>query len=799
MPLGKKKPCAKGKKGKATGRKSRARRVAAPLGKRKSVQRKPATKPPAKSPKGRKAAGRKPREGRSAAAAKKRKVLRRKPATKRGTQTPTRPRTTGRTSGRKKTAARPADSRGYGKVREEAAARSRAVSLSGRDIAPLPRVRNTRRKGRCRRDFRLFCEEYFPYVFYLPWSPDHLKVIAKIERAVVHGGLFAMAMPRGDGKTSLAECACLFALLYKHRRFVCLVGASELHAIEMLDSIKTELEGNERLADGFPEAIYPIQRLEGIANRCRGQLFEGERTHITWTAKEVVLPTIRRSAASGGILKVAGITGRIRGMKFKRPDGEAVRPSLVILDDPQTDESARSASQCANRESILAGAVLGMAGPGEKISGIMPCTVIRPGDMADKILDRDKHPGWNGERTKMVYAFPADEKLWRKYAELRGDSLRMHGDLRDATAFYEAHRKAMDKGSRVAWAERFNHDERSAIQHAMNLKFRDERAFFAEYQNEPLEETSEGASRLTVDQVIEKCSGYRRGEVPASATTLTMFIDVHDKLLFYAVCAWEARFSGHVVDYGAFPAQRRARFTLLDAQGTLRRKYPGRGIDGAIHAGLEALVSEYLARDWKRGIGLVKIDRLLVDMGYKATVVADVRRKCGGAAMMLSKGVGIRASRKPILEYSRKPGATIGDHWYIPNVRKTGQFPHVLVDVNYWKSRLHEAFATAEGDPGALMLFGKDGRQHDLLAEHIVRSETCVEVTGPGGTVREWSQWPSRPDNHWLDCLVGCMAAASVQGLRLGEVEPVRAMPKRKRYTQADLKRSGRRLGERRR
>ena len=69
-----------------------------------------------------------------------------------------------------------------------------------------------------------------------------------------------------------------------------------------------------------------------------------------------------------------------------------VRPQLVVMDDPQTEESARSLSQCANRESILAGAVLGLAGPGKKISGIMPRTVIRPGDMADRILHRDNHP-----------------------------------------------------------------------------------------------------------------------------------------------------------------------------------------------------------------------------------------------------------------------------------------------------------------------------------------------------------------------------------------------------------------------
>lgn len=172
--------------------------------------------------------------------------------------------------------------------------------------------------------------------------------------------------------------------------------------MDMLESIKMEFDGNDLLLEDFPEVVFPIQALDGIANRCNGQLYKGERTHIGWTAKEIVLPTILGSSASGAIIKVAGITGGIRGMKYKRADGRTVRPSLVVLDDPQTDESARSLSQCATRERILAGAVLGLAGPAKKISGIMPCTVIRPSDMADNILSRDKHPEWNGERTKMV-------------------------------------------------------------------------------------------------------------------------------------------------------------------------------------------------------------------------------------------------------------------------------------------------------------------------------------------------------------------------------------------------------------
>ena len=224
-------------------------------------------------------------------------------------------------------------------------------------------------------------------------------------------------------------------MLYGHREFVVLVGASESAALEMLDSIKTEFEVNEHIAADFPEVSYPIAKLEGIANRCAGQLYKGERTRITWTANEIVLPTIAGAASSGVIVRVAGITGRIRGMKYKKPDGRTIRPEFVVIDDPQTSESAGSVEQTRKRVRVLAGDILGLAGPGKKISGIMPCTVIRPGDMAEQILDKSKHPEWNGERCKMLYQFPRNEELWNKYADLRADELREKGTFEQATAF----------------------------------------------------------------------------------------------------------------------------------------------------------------------------------------------------------------------------------------------------------------------------------------------------------------------------------------------------------------------------
>ena len=685
-----------------------------------------------------------------------------------------------------------AQSAAYELKKAESRSRSSRISIEGRDIGDLPPIRNPDRRARAEHDFRYYCETYHPERFPLPWSDDHLTVLATMERCVLAGDLFALAMPRGSGKTTLAECAIMWGGLYGRHRMIAGLGATKEKGGELAESIKIELENNDLLLEDFPEVCYPIRCLEGIANRCAGQLYHGQRTYITWTKNTLVFPTIEGSTASGVIIKVGGLTGGdVRGMKHTLASGEIVRPTLALIDDPQTDKTANSASQCDSREMLLRGAVLGMAGPGKKIAAVMPCTVIRTGDVADRVLDRAAHPDWNGIRTKLVYEWPTATGLWDRYAMIRGDSLRAGRGIADATEFYRANQPAMDAGARVAWAERFDaRTELSALQHAMNLKLRDpdEAAFYAEYQNEPLSKKSASLT-ATVEQIIARTTGRPRGQVPMATSKLTGFIDVHDKLLFWAVVAWEEGFTGQVVDYGTFPEQHKGHYSLANAQATLPRQFPGCGADGAIQAGLEALVADLLARNWqKAGGGITRIDRLLVDMGYKAPLVAAVKLKAGGTAMMLSRGVGIRAGSKPISMYQRKPGWTLGLNWYVPNVLGTAEFPHVCIDVNYWKSQIHEKLLVGPGDPGAMTLYGTKATNHELFAQHLAISETWTLTHGHGRDVQEWQPFPSRPDNHWFDCLVGCAAAASMLGVSTpGQAEPPR--PKRKRYTQADLQR----------
>lgn len=678
---------------------------------------------------------------------------------------------------RKHTPEETSGARSYEDRRNAERDRQAEQSLAGRDIGQLPEVVNPNRKAACERNFQLFCESYFPETYALAWSPDHLKVIEKIETAVLRGGLFALALPRGSGKTTITESAALWSMLYGHREFVVLIGATESAALELLDSLKTELEVNERLAEDFPEVCYPVAQLEGIANRCAGQLCKGERTRITWTSNEIVLPTIKDSKASGIIVRVAGITGRIRGMKFKRSDGRNVRPSLVVIDDPQTSESAGSLEQTRKRVRVLAGDILGLAGPGQKISGIMPCTIIRPGDMADIILNRNTHPDWNGEKTRMVYRFPSNMKLWEEYAEIRAEALRTEGNFQKATEFYLANREAMDAGAEVSWEARFNHDEVSALQHAMNLKFQDEAAFQSEYQNDPLPDDTADDSLLSVDEICAKINGLARRRVPLKCDRLTMFVDVQKALLFYVVIAWAEDFTGAVIDYGSWPDQHRHEYSLADANPSIQTLFPKAGFEGALYAALSALTDECLGREWEREDGAVlKIERALVDAnwGQSTDVVYQFCRQSSHAGVILpSHGRYVGASSKPMTEYRKQQGDRLGFNWMIPNVAGKRAIRHVIYDTNYWKSFIHARLAVPVGDKGSLTLYGRIPGAHQLFAEHLT-AEYRVKTQGRGRTVDEWKLKPQSHDNHFLDCVAGCAVCGSMLGASLPETLPAK-------------------------
>ena len=663
----------------------------------------------------------------------------------------------------------------YEAQKERSRARSRKQSESVREIGDLPAVVDPARKALCRDNFRLFCEIYFPARFGLAWSPDHLRVIARIEEKVRNGGLVAIAMPRGSGKTSLAEVAVLWATMFGHRHFVVLIGADKEHAQANLEALQAELQSNELLRADFPEVCYPIEKLEGITQRARSQLYKGQQTHVRFGKGWIVLPTIAGSAASGNIIRVVGITGSIRGMKFTRPDGKSVRPDFVVPDDVQTDASARSPTTVKKTIRVLNGAVLGLAGPGTKISGVMPCTVIVPDDQADQMLDRKRHSDWQGERCKALYAFPERMDLWEQYWEIRAAHLEAGGDGSQGTEFYRENRDEMDRGAEVAWPQRFNPDELSGLQNALNYFFADRFAFYAERQNEPLREEAADSIELKPVDVAARTNGYERRQVPDDCPYVTLGIDVHGELLYYSVCAWEPNFTGYVLDYGTYPEQNRPSFTLRDAKVTLMSTLPEfRTREERVGEGVRRLIDKLCTTKYTReSSGLAApVNRGLVDRGYLKDVIYRVIQSSAHAGVIMpSKGFGILAKDIPFSERKRAKGERVGPEWKIPNVAKTRAGQYVQVDTNHWKSFLFDRLQVGIDGRTALTLWGEPGDRplHLHFAEHLT-SEYYVEVTAKGRTIKEWHEKANR-DNHWLDTIIMNYIAASMLGVQMLGVE----------------------------
>ncbi len=683
-------------------------------------------------------------------------------------------------------------SRNYSEKLKRDQEASRKRSRAGRDVAEdYPPKGNARRRRSCERDLRRFLETYFPATFSLPWSSDHPRVIARLQECILDGGLFALGMPRGSGKSSLAVRGCLWALLYGHRRFVVVVAATEKKAEDRLKDLKVELEVNDLLAKDFRHVCHPIRRLENNGRRCAGQLFRGEQTRVVWASDRIVFPTVPDddcdgANVSGACVSVVGITGALRGQSITTAAGEVLRPDLVLLDDVQDRESAQSAAQTAERLAIIRGDVLGLAGPGRSISALLTATVIRPDDLSDQMLDRDRNPAWHGERTRSVYGWPAETQLWEHYLQLRRDAMKADRPTAEATAFYLANREAMDRGAVVAWPERRDPGDVSAIQHEMHLRADlGEEAYAAEYQNEPARAESLGPPTLTAAEIAAKLNRLPRGVVPLRASRVTAAIDLQDALLYYAVAAWDDGFTGSLIAYGTYPRQPARDFTLRRASPTLRDAAPGSGREGAIRAGLERLVADLMGRDWAREDGAaLRVERLLIDCGYLPDVVYEfIRNHPHAAALLASRGFGVGPAMAPMTEWPVKEGERHGWNWVIGKAAgRSGRV--VKFDAHHWKSFVHARLAVAPGDVGSLSLYGADPEEHQLFARHLV-AEAPVRTSAAGRTVDVWAVKPGAGDNHYLDVCVAAAAAASIQGACLASAAaPPKPKPPRKTLAQ---------------
>lgn len=642
-----------------------------------------------------------------------------------------------------------------------------------REIGDIPAVAHPRRRERCRKDFKRFLKTYFPDIFVRPWSDDHLKILAKIEKAIYSGGLFAYAMPRASGKTAIVTGAVLFAMLYGYRRYIVSVATTDPAALKLLSSITYLLETNEKLKEDFPEVCYPIEKLAGVPQRAKGQMYQGKKTNMDFKKNLLKLPTIPGSVSSSIRLETYGIMSKgLRGAYYVDNKGRWVRPDFVILDDPQDDESARAPLQCEKREKIIKGTILGLAGPGKRISGFMPCTVIEKGDLTSRILDRKKNPEWQGIITKMLYAFPkALKTLWAEYEIIRNQGIEQDDDGAAGNKFYAENREAMDEGAVVAWESRKEPDELSAIQSAINLYLRDDSIFFAEYQNSP-DDAKPSLYNLTPEVVCSRVNGYPRFQIPDPTNFIIIAADVNQIGINYTGAAFNNNFTGWIFDYGKYPEGAK---TYLWESGKSSTKTEAQ----AIAAGIIALAKLMTQKNYTHK-GRKVFPDIFIDANYLTETVCNAiaaANKIYPGRVIADRGRGVKAYRPA------KKDVIIGQPGNELHYEKGRYGKQIVHNADFWRMYTQKAFLLDVGVPGSLSIFGKNPREHENFALEITAEKLLDFAVGDQHDFFDWYQVPGLPHDK-LDSTVLCSVGASFLGAKItGGERSWRPRRKRRRET----------------
>ncbi|MGA2221871.1 MAG: terminase gpA endonuclease subunit [Verrucomicrobiia bacterium] len=633
----------------------------------------------------------------------------------------------------------------------DVAERMRRSTALRMDIASKPDWKQiSDRRAACANGLSAFIREYLGHRFTLPNSPDQIECLDRIQAVALGkaGERQAVASPRGDGKTERTLAATVWAILYGHHRYVVVIGANLDKAKKIVTEIEQELADNDLLLLDWPYLCEPIRRAYAKPNRAKFLTMDGEPIRLECRTCKLVLPTWSGDPAKtgGSIIEAAGILG-VRGLRHTTASGEVLRPTLALIDDPQTFEVAASPEQVAKIEAVIQGDILKMAGPRRRVSAFLNVTVIKNNDVADRFLDHKRHPEWRGIRKKMIYQWPKRKDLWEQYAEHRRNGI-LEGDKgATATAFYLAHRAEMDEGATVGWEHRYSPDqgEHSALQHAYNILIDDsEAAFMAECQNEPLQHTAH-VYEIKPEIVASRVNKMPAGEAPALARVITAFVDVNRYGLTWAACAWLSNMTGYVIGYGIHPEGR----PVFDP------KNPGTETEAQA---LFRCLSELGAILTRRGAFMragepAPLNCLMIDCGYLSETVLQFHRTAPLPTMIIpSRGRAARTfNTRQNAKTVRRGDAWRVDEWTGGNV--------LIHNSDFHRMMMHQAWLLPHGAPGGLTIFGDSPAQHMAFARQITAERLAEYVKGDVCDHFVWRPVPGER-NDFLDALVGARVGA---------------------------------------
>lgn len=631
----------------------------------------------------------------------------------------------------------------------------------------IPDCVNPARRERCLADPELFLKTYFASRYSRPFGKHHHQMIETIHSRAKYGGRQAVAAPRGCGKSELVKGMLVYLVLAGTVRFPLPVASTTPHAAKLYKDFQKKIATNDLLLEDFPEVCYPVRALDGAPQRAGKQHVDGKLTEIVWTAANYLsLPKIEGSPYGGVKMAYFGLDAAFRGINI---DGD--RPDFVLVDDPETRESAKSLMQIDDRERILDQDVAGLAGEDKQLAIVVLTTVQNCYCLSYRLTERKTKPAWNGLRFGTIEKWPDNLDMWEDYVAMRnadqatGDE---HG--RSAIQFYLDNREAMDAGAEML-TDHFTPEmlddgtqlTHSALQVAWN-KIADTNmsAFRTEYQNDPEPEEEIESLRLTAARVQSRLSGLPRGDIPSDTLCRTIGIDLGKYASHWVDIAWaEEGCVGTIVDYG-----------IMETTG-LNSDSDNKSIELALLQALEVWSEDVADR--------ASPTLVLIDSGTWTQSAYELARR-RGTPYFAAKGWDAGRFRMP-----RRTNTQVPFLEAYARHQPEDQVWLYHVQGEYWKSWMQQRFLTQTFDEagarvnGSLALFDNEGdpKRHLSFSHHMVAEEEQLVPVDGKAMKRVWRV--KNRNNHWLDAAALACAAAGCIGIRL--VEPTQQTPEQPRET----------------
>jgi hypothetical protein len=627
----------------------------------------------------------------------------------------------------------------------------------------IPEPADIVRREKCLEDPELFLKTYFSPIFYNPFAEHHKAMINAIYERCFSGGDKAVAAPRGDGKSQVAICMTIYAMLATPIQFPVIIGNTLSKGRKLFQQVKNKFDNPSKYPEfyqDFPEITYCVSELQGTPQRAAKQHVDGIRTNITWSQHLIVLPTVNttwNSVATGKRLVFFGLDSAIRGEGF-----EEMRPDLAIIDDPETREVAFSPTdKHRDIEEMIDSDVAGLAGPDKRISRVVITTIQNRRCYSFRVTDRKQKPTFEGERYPLLKKFPDNRDLWDDYLAIRAkEQQEGKKDSPAATKFYKKNMRKMKKGAVLSNPYRFvgatdekgNPVELDALQAFFNrISDWGMSRVLSELQQQPEEEEEPETLKLTPGAVITRMSGLRRNELPKADDIKIIYgVDLGKYACHWVKIAVHGNAIAHVVDYGIIENHSMSANTPIE---TVERSLVNR-LD-----------------EWRQDIiQNQNPDLVFIDSGNFSQAVYHFVRQAG-FPFCAAKGVS---------ETVKMSGNDTNTQRFFENIRADYQPNEKLwlynVSVNYWKEQVQQRFKTATFNElnqltdGALSLWStSDPKEHLSYSHHICAEEKRETFKSGRGIKTEWVV--VNRNNHWLDATSYALAGAACLGIKLIPVQ----------------------------